>query len=346
MDTNRHEFLSSCRPNTEYTGGRRSWLKGFITERGKTLARIALVGLVAVLVVSMAMAQNYWRRNRFGNGNMVRTEGGEWVDQTKVKTAREIASHSTGTPEWTNPPAFGKDVFTFTRIIRDRDPEGSPTSGNWITDFPDSDLNFSFRLQQVTSIKVDPDGRTIRLTDPDLFNYPWIYMVEPGALLLRDEEVPLLRKFLLNGGVLMADDFWGEWQWKGFATQIKRVLPERDFQELPMKHQLFHCVFDIKVPKNKLQTPAMPYAVRRHSTDFTWEDYHPREDGEGREDCREMHVRAILDDKDRIMVIATHNCDNGDSWEREGEDDFFFHEFSEKRGYPLGINIVFYLMTH
>jgi hypothetical protein len=59
-----------------------------------------------------------------------------------------------------------------------------------------------------------------------------------------------------------------------------------------------------------------------------------------------MHVRAILDDKGRIMVIATHNTDNGDSWEREGEDDWFFHEFSEKRGYPLGINIIFYLMTH
>ena len=59
-----------------------------------------------------------------------------------------------------------------------------------------------------------------------------------------------------------------------------------------------------------------------------------------------MHVRAIFDDKGRIMVIATHNCDNGDSWEREGEDEFFFHEFSEKRGYPLGINIMFYLMTH
>ena len=59
-----------------------------------------------------------------------------------------------------------------------------------------------------------------------------------------------------------------------------------------------------------------------------------------------MHVRAMLDDKGRIMVIATHNCDNGDSWEREGEDDWFFHEFSEKRGYPLGINIIFYLMTH
>jgi hypothetical protein len=312
----------------------------------KTSSKIILLGTVAVLAAGVCTAQNWGRRNRFGNGGMVRTEGGVWVDENKVRTAREIASHSTGTPEWTNAPAFAKDVFTFVRIIRDRDPYGSPTSGDWITDFPDSDLNFSFRLQQVTSIKVDPDGRTIRLTDPALFDYPWIYMVEPGALLLRDEEVPILRKYLLAGGVLMADDFWGEWQWKGFANQMKRVLPNRNFVELPMSHPIFHCVFDIQVPKNKLQTPAMPIAVSRHSTDFTWEDHHSREDGSGYEDCQEMHVRAILDDQGRIMVIATHNCDNGDSWEREGENDWFFHEFSEKRGYPLGINIIFYLMTH
>jgi hypothetical protein len=311
----------------------------------KHRSAIAWIALAVVATAGLALAQNWGWGNRRGEGPMVRTEGGQWVDETKVRTAREIASHSTGTPEWTNAQAFKKDVFTFVRIIRDRDPFGSPTSGNWITDFPDSDLNFSFRLQQVTSMLVDPDGRTIRITDPDLFNYPWIYMVEPGALSLRDEEVPILRQYLLDGGVLMADDFWGEWQWEGFARQIKRALPERDFVEVPMDHPIFHCVFDIKVPKNKLQTPAMNFAVQRHSTDFTWETYHPSQNG-GLEDCHQMHVRAIFDDHGRIMVIATHNCDNGDSWEREGEDDFFFHEFSEKRGYPLGINIIFYLMTH
>jgi hypothetical protein len=305
----------------------------------------ALILLLLMLALSVVFAQRRFGGGRFGNGNMIRTEGGEWVDQTKVRTAREIASHSTGTPNWTNAPGFDKDVFTFVRIIRDRDPNGSWSAGSWITDFPDSDLNFSFRLQQLTSIKVNPDGRTIRLTDPDLFNYPFIYMVEPGALLLRDEEVPLLRKYFLNGGVLMADDFWGEWQWEGFANQIKRALPEGKWVELPMEHPIFHCVFDIKIPKNKLQTPAMPVAVRRHSTDFTWEDFHRDQNG-NQEDCSEMHVRAIFDAKGRIMVIATHNCDNGDAWEREGEDDWFFHNFSEKRGYPLGINIVFYLMTH
>ena len=316
-------------------------------RRGTARARFLLLagGVALLLLAGMSAAQNWGWRQRFGNGPVVRTEGGDLVDETKVRTAREIASHSSGTPNWTNAPGFEKDVFTFVRVIRDRDPAASPTSGNWITDFPDSDLNLSFRLQQMTSMKVDPDGRVLRLTDPDLFNYPWIYMVEPGALLLRDEEVLILRKYLLNGGVLMADDFWGEWQWNAFARQVKRVLPEREFVELPMDHPIFHCVFDIKAPKNKLQTPAILFARQRHSTDFTWEEYHPRQDG-GYEDCREVHVRAIFDDRGRIMVIATHNTDNGDSWEREGEDDFFFHEFSEKRGYPLGINIIFYLMTH
>jgi hypothetical protein len=308
-------------------------------EKGR---RILLLALIGTLPVAFCAAQRW--RNRPSSDGIIYTEGGVPVNEETVKTAREIESHSTGTPNWTNEAGFETDVFTFVRIIRDSSPYDSPSAGSWITDFPDSDLNLSYRLQQMTSLKVDPNGRVLRLSDPDLFNYPWIYMVEPGSLLLRDEEVPLLRKYLLNGGVLMADDFWGEWQWASFYREIKRVLPERDFVELPMDHPIFHCIFDIKVPKNKLQTPNIRRGSDSQYDEVTWER-HPRKDG-GWEDCTEMHVRAIFDDKGRMMVIATHNCDNGDGWEREGEEDYFFHEFSEKRAYPLGINIVFYLMTH
>jgi hypothetical protein len=189
-------------------------------------------------------------------------------------------------------------------------------------------------------MKVDPDGRVLNLTDPELFDYPWIYMVGPGSLLLRADEVTILRRYLLNGGVLMADDFWGERQWQVFHREIKRALPERDFVELPMEHPIFHCVFDLKMPKNGLQTPNYRAGENsQYNGGVTWE-FH---DGEA---CREVHVRAIFDDKGRIMVIATHNTDNGDGWEREGEYEYFFREFSEKRAYPLGINIIFYLMTH
>lgn len=292
-----------------------------------------------VVLLLLATVGGVWAQRRFGGGWGWGGGEGYSSQYETCRTAREVPSHSTGTPMWTNPPGFEQDVFTFVRIRRDNARSTSWRAGRWWTDFPDSDLNLSFRLQQVTSMRVDPEGRVLRLTDPDLVNYPWIYMVEPGGLRLRDEEVPALRSYLMNGGVLMADDFWGTVQWENFEDEIKRVLPDRSFVELPMDHPVFHCVFDLKVPKNKLQVPNVGQGANSRYDGITYEIH------EG-ERCVDMHVRAIMDDKNRIMVIATHNTDNGDGWEREGEDDYFFHEFSEKRSYPLGINIVFYLMTH
>ncbi|HLH55732.1 MAG TPA: DUF4159 domain-containing protein [Verrucomicrobiae bacterium] len=321
------------------------------------MKKFALALLFLALALGAATAQRWgrWWRHNPGGGDtgIVYTEGEVPVNVDTVRTARETTSGSTGTPDWTNAPGFAKDVFTFVRIIYRRASDDSgisvTSSGKgWITDYPDSDLNLSYRIQQVTSMKVDPDGRVLRLTDPALLDYPWIYMVEPGGLQLKEEEIPILRKYLLNGGVLMADDFWGQKQWDNFERNIKKVLPERSFTDLHMDHPLFRSIFELKGPMNSLQTPNIRQGIQ--SLDpmsrfygITWETYHDDYDRYG---ARDMHVRAIFDDNSRIMVIATHNCDNGDSWEREGEDDGFFHEFSEKRGFPLGINIIFYLMTH
>ena len=202
-----------------------------------------------------------------------------------------------------------------------------------MTDFPDSDLNFSFRLQQLTSLKVDPNGRILRLTDPDLFQYPFIYMIEPGQISLSTDEAVALRRYLLNGGFLMVDDFWGEFEWSNFYTAIKQVFPDREPVELPLEHPIFHCVYDLK---EKPQIPSVGVALNGRSRGITWE----------REDAKTPHYRAIFDDKNRMMAIICHNTDLGDGWEREGEDRWYFTEFSEKKAYPLGINIVFYAMTH
>ena len=64
------------------------------------------------------------------------------------------------------------------------------------------------------------------------------------------------------------------------------------------------------------------------------------------EEGRQVHYKGIFDDKGRMMVIICHNTDLGDGWEREGVYEYYFREFSEKKAYPLGINIVFYAMTH
>ena len=256
------------------------------------------------------------------------------------RTAREEESGSIGTPNWTVEPESKKDVFTFVRVRYASHYHGSRRAGNWHTDAPDSDLNFSWRLQQMTSLKVDPEGRYLELTDPALFDFPWIYIVEPGRLEFSDEEVAILRNYLLNGGFLMVDDFWGEVQWQNFYEQIKRVFPEREPEELSMDHPIFRCVFDLsRMEKNQMQIPNIQQGIWSERTHVTWE-YH---DGE---ECREVHFRAIFDDRKRMMVMICHNTDNGDGWEREGESQYYFHEFSEKKAYPLGINIVFYAMTH
>ena len=286
--------------------------------------------LVPTLSLFLVGAGLLMAQRRFGG----RGWGGEsWIPDS-ARTAREVPSHSTGTPNWTNPSAFKGDVFTFVRVKRQRGP--GTWGGAWTTDAPDSDLNLAYRLQQMTSLKVDPDGRFLWLTDPDLTHYPFIYMVEPGSLYLEEPEIAALRKYLLNGGFLMLDDFWGDSEWDNAAQVLKRVFPERNFVELSLDHPLYHCVFDIK---SKGQIPNVHVGEQSQYTGITWEENH---DG----DTRTVHHRVIYDDKGRIMVFAAHNTDNGDGWEREGEYEYFFKNFSEKIAYPLGINVIFYAMTH
>ena len=49
-------------------------------------------------------------------------------------------------------------------------------------------------------------------------------------------------------------------------------------------------------------------------------------------DSDKMAVKAILDDRGNIMVIAFHNSDISDGWEREGENADYFAVFCERIG--------------
>ena len=280
--------------------------------------------LFLLLSASVAFAQ--WRGRRGWGG------GSESYIPPDATTARQIENHSTDTPTWTNTTGFESDVFTFTRMKYEHN---GLRRGGWAIDCPDSDLNLSFRLQQMTSLRVDPNGRLIRATDPDLARYPFLYIVEPGALNIHPDEAVALRKYLDNGGFILLDDFWGEEQWDNAEMAFREILPNRRFVELPLSHALYSCVFKITA---KGQVPNY-----RMGTDSEF-------DPEGRtwelDDATVVHHRAILDDQGRIMVLALHNTDNGDGWEREGENDYYFRNFSEKISYPLGVNIVYYIMTH
>ena len=154
-----------------------------------------------------------------------------WMGELSESVAQPWRMDRRGVPEWQIDKSFESDVFTFVRI---RYRSGWGRRDSWRIDYPESDLNFSYRLQELTSLKVDPEGKILELTDPDLFNYPFVYLIEPGGLRFSDEEVTALRKYLLGGGFMMVDDFWGEYEWRNFYRQFKRVFPEREPKELPL----------------------------------------------------------------------------------------------------------------
>lgn len=289
-----------------------------------TNRRILLSALALLLLGGAVFAQfNQFRRSR-GQADL----------------ADPRASQGEPTPRWEYPAGFQKDVFTFVRLMystagRRHGSGGYGYGGRWRVDWPDADLNLSWRLQQMTSMKVDPNGKILAITDPEIFRHPFLYIVEPGDITFSDEEAAALRRYLLHGGFLMLDDFWGESEWEGMAEAMEQVFPDRKWVDLPREHPLFHCVFDIPNDLN-LQCPNVGLGTDSQVHGITWE----------RPDAQEVHIRGLFDDKGRLCVIATHNTDNGDGWEQEGANQYYFKEFSEKKSYPLTINIIFYSMTH
>lgn len=238
---------------------------------------------------------------------------------------RRAQDDRAGVEKWANDPRFPDDTFRFVRLR----PENHI---RWDTDYPDSDLNFSFRLQQMTAIRVHPEPLIVSILDPKMKEYPFLYTLETGALDLSDQEAKILREHLSNGGFLMIDDFWGDDEWENTRDQMRRIFPDRPITELELDHPVFSAVFPLK---EKPQVPSIGYALAGRETGIFYE-----------KGGKTVHYYGIFDAKGRMMVIICRNTDLGDGWEREGDNIFFFKEFSEKKAFPMGINIVVYSMTH
>jgi hypothetical protein len=254
-----------------------------------------------------------------------------------TKSIREIPGRTVDVPYWNNPIGFERDAFTIARLRYDKNSMQGRGGGGWTTDLPDADLNLSFRLQQMTSLKVNPDGHIVRLTDPELADYPFLFAAAPNSIGLRSDEVVALRNYLLNGGCMILTDFWGDQQLATVESMFRQVLPNHKFIELQLDHPLYRAVFQIE-DKGQVPQSERGQQLEWNPTGPTWEDHGG--------DSRTVHHRALFDEKGRLMVLAIHNSDHSDGWEREGESDYYFHRFSEKIAYPLAINTLVYMMTH
>jgi hypothetical protein len=225
------------------------------------------------------------------------------------------------------------DSFTFVRIKYAGPAAGRRRGrGTWATDYPDSDIAISARLQKETGLKTDPKGVVLDLTDPKLKEYPFAYLVEGGSLQLSQAEAKALRAYLEGGGFLMFDDFWGEAEWINLEAEIRKAFPEHKIIELPLEHAVFHSFYEIR---EKPQVPSIALALTRRNEGITWE----------REDGKDPHYRGLVDVQGRLMAIFCHNTDLGDGWEREGRDEFYTQEFSLKRSFPMGINIIVFALS-
>ena len=244
---------------------------------------------------------------------------------------------------WRTPPKWAtKDnfdgSFNYCRGFYTSNRREAGGSG-WDTDYPGADNNFSVRLAELTLVRVkldaagQPDDVVVPLTDPLLFHCPMLFMEDVGTIQFSDEEVESLRTYLLKGGFLTVDDFWGTPAWEQWAAEIGRVLPPSRYPivDIPNGHAIMHTLYDVKDIE---QVSSIQFWTRSGGNV-----------SERGPDSPYPNHRGIVDEKGRLMVVMTHNTDIPDTWEREGESQEYFERFSPA-GYAIGVNTVLYGMTH
>jgi hypothetical protein len=206
---------------------------------------------------------------------------------------------------------------------------GRGFGGGWGTDFPASDCKFMWGVERLTNIRVyDQSPHLVTALDPKLFSYPYLYIVSPHRMYLAGEEAQNLREYLLRGGFLHVDDFWGLEQRAAVEEEMAKIFPDRPMVKLDLDHEVFRTFFDIDT------IMQIPNVNNGCSGGQTWEQ---------RSEIEPM-IFGIPDDDGRLMVLITYNSDLGDAW--EWMDQPCYPEKYSGQAYRMGINFMIYAMSH
>lgn len=185
--------------------------------------------------------------------------------------------------------------------------------GDWYSN-PSSLPNLALALRERTPIPCDRiDEARVSILDEELFTYPFLYMNGHGNVRFTDAEVDRMRRYLLGGGFLFADDNYG--MDESFRREIKRVFPDRQLVEIPFDHPVYHSFYSF---------PNGPPKIHEH-------------------DGKPSRGLGILDGS-RLVVFYTYESDIGDGL----EDPQVHNDPPEKReaAMRMAINVVFYALTH
>lgn len=221
------------------------------------------------------------------------------------------------------PPAGRPAEWTFARLAYD----GSSNGAQWYVDYPGAEYHFSGAVDRLTVIDPHEEGYVVSPDYDDIFDYPWLYAVEPWSWTFNMEQAARMREYLLRGGFLMVDDFHGEWEWQQFLNGLRRIFPDRVVEDIPADEAIYQMPFPLN---DRLQVPGPRYMY----TGLTYE----RQDGDV------PHWRGVRDDAGRWMVVASHNIDYGEGWEQA--DNPQYPEPFTRQAYEIGINYLIYSMTH
>ncbi len=201
--------------------------------------------------------------------------------------------------------------------------------GWWMQDWPEADEHFTMGIRRLTRIDVG-EPRHLPLLDDRIFDYPWIYATQTGYWNLSVAETNRLREYLLRGGFLVVDDFYGPQEWAVFREAMDRVFGEQPILELEMDHPMMHVLFDIN---ERTQIPGLRHlGIGRGGRTFAQIPAGP------------PHWRAVHDPKGRMVVAINFQMDVGDAWEHADLPAYP----AEMTGlaYRFGINYIIYSMTH
>jgi hypothetical protein len=199
---------------------------------------------------------------------------------------------------------------------------------SWAVDYPRGDRTFARLLRRLTTVNVRSVEQPVNLDDgDDVFNWPFLMVGLPGHWNLTDAQVSKLREYLLRGGFLMCDSFFGSQEWEGFEAGMRRVFPERPIVDLTDDHAIFHVVYDLTSRKQIANWQAL-----------NWRGVPYRADG------AIPRWKGILDDEGRVMVAIAFNNDLGDSW--QWADDPNYPQEDANLGIRLGVNYAVYALTH
>ncbi len=226
--------------------------------------------------------------------------------------------------------SFGE--FTFVRTIYQSPFRGygrrSYGGGTWTTDYPEADNNFIVGLREWagTNLKIAPRPEALEILDDRIFDYPILYIVEPGFMDLSNEQAARLREYIMRGGFIFLDDFWGEYEWQNVQEQFHNIVPEYPIKELALSHPIFHAYLDVD---EIVQVPNVYNAQRGITSE---------------KGGVTPYYMGIENKNGRLVAFMARNSDLGDAWEWINDP-----AYPVKYGLPaykVGINVVIYAMSH